>query len=241
MAVGFALSPVALPGAWAEPIPTDRAGLDAYIRDYLMNNPDVLRDALLKLERDEQTANTKRVLSELKDDIYGAGSPELGNPSAKVTIVEFYDYNCPYCRAAYQMVKSFIKANPDTKVVMKDIASLGKTSEGVSRVVIAATLQGKFAAMHDELMGLKGQINEERALDVAKKLGLDMERLKKDAASPNTGDVLTRAQELADRLSVTTTPLYLIGHSGIAGVPEDFLAQLTAHVEAVRKTGCEVC
>ncbi|WP_333794299.1 DsbA family protein [Hyphomicrobium sp.] len=225
----------------AEDMPADRAGLDAYIRDYLMGNPQVLRDALLKLEADEQTENAKRVLRDLKEEIYHAGSPEIGNPDAKVIIVEFYDYNCPYCRSAYPEIKAFIEANPDTKIVLKDIASLGKESEAVARVVIAAAKQGKFAALHDRLMTQKGQNTEARALDAAAKLGLDMERLKIDAQSSETGDALTRAQQLADRLSVPATPLYIIGHQGISGSPDDLVAQLSRHVDDVRKAGCDVC
>jgi protein-disulfide isomerase len=227
--------------ALADAIPTDRTSLDAYIRDYMMRNPEVLREALLKLEADEQTANTKRILRDLKDKLYGAGSPEIGNPNAKVTIVEFYDYNCPYCRANYPKLKAFLAANPDIKLVLKDIASLGKESEGVARVVIAASKQGQIAALHEALMLQKGQITEARALDAAAKLGLDLERLKTDSRTSETGDALTRAQELADRLSVPATPLYIIGHQGISGSPEDLVTQLAQHAEQIRKSGCDVC
>ena len=222
-------------------LPTDRAGLDAYIKDYLMRNPAVLREALLKLEADEQTANTKQALRELREDIYNAGSPEIGNPDAKVTIVEFYDYNCPYCRATYPKLKAFLEANPDTKLVLKDIASLGKDSEAVARIVIAATKQGKFAALHDALMTEKGQITEERAIQAASKLGLDVDRLKAEARSSETGDALTRAQLLAERLSVPATPLYIIGHNGISGSPDDLVPQLQKHADEIRKSGCDVC
>lgn len=227
--------------AVAEPIPTDRAGLDAYIHDYITKNPQVLRDALLKLDAETQTANAKRVLSALKDEIYGAGSPEIGDPKAKVTIVEFYDYNCPYCRATYPQIKAFLKANPDTKIVLKDIASLGKESEGVSRIVIAATKQGKFEALHDALMTEKGQMTEARAIEIATKLGYDIERLKKDARTSETGETLTRAQNLADKLNVTATPLYIVGYNGISGAPDDLVAQLTEHADEIRKSGCDVC
>lgn len=227
--------------ATADAIPSDRAGLDAYIRDYIMKNPQVLREALLKLDAEAQTANAKRVLTALKGEIYGAGSPEIGNPNAKVTIVEFYDYNCPYCRATYPKIKDFLKANPDTKLVLKDIASLGKESERVSRIVIAATKQGKFEALHDALMTQKGQMTEARAIEIARKLGYDVERLKKEARTPETNDSLTRAQNLADKLNVTVTPLYIVGYNGISGAPDDLIEQLTEHADEIRKSGCDVC
>lgn len=227
--------------ALADAMPTDRAGLDAYIHDYIMKNPQVLRDALMKVESDAQTENAKRVLTSLKDEIYHAGSPEIGDPKAKVTIVEFYDYNCPYCRTTHAKIRDFLKSNPDTKLVLKDIASLGKVSESVSRIVIAATKQGKFEALHDALMTQKGQATEARAIEIATKLGYDIERLKKDARSPETSDVLTRAQNLADKLNATITPLYIVGYNGITGAPEDLIEQITQHVEQIRKSGCDVC
>lgn len=227
--------------AASDAMPSDRAALDAYIRDYLMSNPEVVRDALLKLEADEQTANAKLVLRALKGDLYDAGSPEIGNPDAKVAIVEFYDYNCSYCRATYPQLKAYLAANPDTKLVLKDIASLGKESEGVARVVIAAAKQGNFAALHDALMTQKGQMTEARALEIAAKLGFDIERIKKEARSSETGDALTRAQDLADRLNVPATPLYIVGHKGISGAPDDLVAQLTEGADEVRKSGCDVC
>lgn len=90
-------------------------------------------------------------------------------------------------------------------------------------------------------MTLKGQVTETRALEVAEKLGVDIERLKKDARSSETGDTLTRAQDLATRLNVTITPLYIIGHKGIAGAPEDLLTQIEQNVAEIRKNGCDVC
>jgi protein-disulfide isomerase len=223
-------------------MPKDRAALDAYLRDYVLKNPQVVREALLKLEKEEEVANTKRVLIGFKDDLYNAGSPEIGPADAKVTIVEFYDYNCPYCRATYQQLKTFLKDNPDAKVVLKDVASLGKESEAVARIAIAARSQGgDFEALHDTLMTQKGQVTEARALDIAAKLAFDVERLKKDAKSSTTGDALTRTQDLANRLNVTATPLYIIGHVGIAGAPDDLIEQIKKQAEEIKKSGCEVC
>lgn len=227
--------------AAAQDMPSDRAALDAYIRDYILNNPQVVRDALVKLQASEETANTKRVLGGFKKEIYSAGSPEIGSPQAKISIVEFFDYNCPYCKATYPKIKAFVKANPDVKLVLKDVASLGKDSEAVARIMIAAAKQGSIEALHDALMTMKGKVDEMRAVEAAGKLGLDIERLKKDARTSETGEQLTKTQELATHLNVNITPLYLIGHAGIAGAPEDLEAQLVQSVEDVRKNGCEVC
>lgn len=239
LAAGFAVA--ALHAAGAQEMPKDASGLDAHIRNYILNNPDVVREALLKLEAEEQTANAKRVLRELKADIYDAGSPVIGKPDAAVTIVEFYDYNCPYCRATYPEIKAYLAANPDTNLVLKDIASLGKESEAVARIVLAARKQGTFEALHDGLMTMKGQITEARAIEAAGKLGANVEQLKKDARSSEIGDALTRAQQLAERLNVPATPLYIVGHNGISGAPEDLIAQIKQHADAIRASGCDVC
>lgn len=228
-------------GARADTDAAARAELDTHIRDYIMNNPEVIRDALLKLERDEEVERTKTVLREYKSDIYDSGSPEIGNAEGTIAIVEFFDYNCPYCRAAYLQIKDFLKDNPDTKVVLKDVASLGKDSEAVARVMIAAAKQKDIAALHDALITRKGKVTEAHALEAAGKLGFDVARLTAEAKSSETGDSLTRTQDLATRLSVTSTPLYIVGHNGIAGAPEDLAAQLSAHVKEIRASGCDVC
>jgi len=225
----------------ADALPKDRSALDAYIREFILKNPQVVRDALVKLDREEQVAQTKKVLSGYKDDLYRAGSPEIGNPSAKVKIVEFFDYNCPYCRASYPKLKAFLAANPDTALVVKDVASLGADSEAVARIALAANLQGKFAVLNDALMALKGKTTEARALETAAKLGLDVARLKKDAQSASVSELLARTRQLADRLTVNTTPLFIIGHNGISGAPDDLDAQLAEYVGEIRKSGCEVC
>lgn len=221
--------------------PTDRASLDTYIRDYILNNPSIVRQALLELQQQEDSNRAKEVLRGYRKDIYGADSPKIGNPAAKITIVEFYDYNCPYCRASYPRVKAFLKAHPDTNLLLKDVASFGKDSEAVARIALAANIQSKFEQLHDALMAQKGTMTEERALDIASGLGLNIAQLKKDAHSPRVGETLTHTQTLAEKLNVTTTPLFIIGHNGIVGVPDDFDKQLSSYVENVRTAGCDAC
>lgn len=237
----LALAPMVSDIAHAGDFPTDRASLDAYIHDYILKNPSVVRQALLELQQQEDTERAKNVLRGYRKDIYGVNSPEIGDPAAKITIVEFYDYNCPYCRASYPRVKAFLKAHPDTKLLLKDTASFGKDSEAVARIALAANIQGKFGELHDALMSQKGTMTEARALDIAKGLGLDLTQLKKDAHAPKIGEALTLTQTLANKLNVTTTPLFVIGHNGIVGVPDDFDKQLATYVEEVRTAGCDAC
>jgi protein-disulfide isomerase len=238
LAAGLLLLPLR---AESEPLPKDRAELDAYLREYIMSHPDVVRDALLKLDQSEQAENTKKVLGSFKEQLYRAGSPEIGSTNAKVKIVEFYDYNCPYCRSAYTKLSAYLKANPDTALVLKDVASFGPDSEAVARIAIAAKQQGKFEALNDALMTMKGKATEARALELAEKLGLDTAKLKADAKSQVVSDQIAANRTLADRLNVTTTPLMIIGHNGISGAPDDLESQLGNYGAEVRKAGCDVC
>jgi protein-disulfide isomerase len=227
--------------AGAEPLPKDRTELDAYLREYIMSHPEVVRDALLKLDQAEQAENAKKVLGSFKEQLYRAGSPEIGSTDPKVKIVEFYDYNCPYCRTAFTKLSAYLKANPDTALVLKDVASFGPDSEAVARIAIASRQQGKFAALNEALMTMKGKATEARALELAEKLGLDIAKLKADAKSQAVSDLIAANRTLADRLNVTTTPLMIIGHNGISGAPDDFENQLGNYAAEVRRAGCDVC
>ena len=215
--------------------------LDAAIHDYIMRHPQVIREALEKAALDEQVERTKRILREQSDAIYRSGSPTMGRADAKVSIVEFFDYNCPYCRKSHPLVHEFVADNPDVRIVLKDIANLGKESEAISRLVIAARRQGKFEPLHEALMGRQGRTTEIMALDAARKIGIDIEILKRDAASPETARVLAATRELASSLSVEGTPLFIIGHNGIAGTPDNWMGQLAKFVTEIRKSGCDVC
>ncbi len=237
----FAITPLHAAETSPDALPKDRAALDAYIRDFILKNPDVVREALLNLERSEQANQTKQVLATLKNDLYAAGSPQIGNAAAKVKIVEFFDYNCGYCRAVYPKLKAFLAANPDTALVLKDVASFGADSEAVARIALASNAQGNFETLNDALMMQKGKLTEARALELAGKLGLDVKKLKSDAQSETTTALLGRTRELADRVNASVTPLFIIGHNGISGVPDDFDAQLAQHVADIRKNGCGVC
>jgi protein-disulfide isomerase len=224
-----------LPGAGSP------SGLEKAIHDYIMRNPKVIRDALAKAEELERLEQNKRVLKSHSARLYQSGSPTVGAADAKVTIVEFYDYNCPYCRKVHTELMAFLAKHPDTRIILKDIATFGKDSEAVARIALAAAKQGKFAEMHGALMTHKGKASEATGIEVARKLGLDVDRLKKDAASAETAKQLDETRELANTLGVSGTPLFIIGHNGIPGAPENLMAQIETFVEEVRSAGCEVC
>lgn len=219
----------------------DKAALDAAIHDYIMAHPEVIREALAKAEQAEQVERTKQVLRDEKRALYEGGSPVIGPESAKIAIVEFMDYNCPYCRKTHALLKSYLEKHPDTRLIVKDIATFGKDSEAVARLALAAARQGRFAEMHDALMAHKGKSNEAVALGIAGKIGFDIARLKADAASKEIDHILMGQRDLANVLNVAGTPLFIIGHNGIAGAPDNVASQIETYVDQVRKSGCDVC
>lgn len=225
----------------AEEQPANKSALEDAIRDYILAHPEVIRESLARAEQKEQVDNTKKVLRDERKAIYAAGSPTIGPTDAKISIVEFLDYNCPYCRKSHALIAEFLKQHPDTRLVVKDVANLGKDSDAVGRIVLAAAKQGKFAEMHEALMTRRGTNTKAAALEVAAKLGLDTARLEADAAGKDIDHILMQARDLANVLNVGGTPLIIVGHSGIAGAPDDFVQQLGKLVDEVRKNGCEVC
>lgn len=228
-------------GATLGQVPPDKAALDAAIRDYILSHPEVIRESLAKAEQAEQVEHTKKVLRSERKAIYDSGSPTIGPADAKVSIVEFMDYNCPYCRKIHPLLLAYLKQHPDTRIIVKDIATFGKDSVGVAHVVLAAAKQGKFLELHEKLMSHKGTATEAVALEIAGKLGLDVGKLKADAASKEIGYQLMQTQDLANTLNVGGTPLFLIGHNGIPGAPEDLAEQLAKYADEVRRSGCDVC
>lgn len=237
----FAALPGMFCGAAAAQTAPDAATLESAIRSFIEKNPRVIKEALEKAELDEQLGQTRRILKERRGDLYEAGSLVMGAPDAKIAIVEFFDYNCPYCRKINPDLKAFIEQHKDVRVVLKDIATFGKDSEAVGKLVLAAGKQGKGLELHEALMAAKGKLNEASAVEAARKIGLNVDQLRKDAALAEIGERQLAARKLADTMGVTGTPLFIIGHNGIPGAPEDVMQQIAKFVQEVREKGCDVC
>jgi protein-disulfide isomerase len=239
---GVALTSMLLNGsAIADSLPLIRIQSQAEDVPYELTDPRVLREVLKYTRKKNKLSHMKDMLRQNKDQLYKSGAPEVGPPGAKVTLVVFLDYNCPYCRSTYSAIKEFLKENPDTKLVVRDTAIFGKDSEGVGRIALASQNQGKFEQLHDALMAAKGKLGEKQALDIAANLGLDIPRLKEDASSPDVGAMLVASRDLSIKLEVPGTPAYIVGDHGIVGAPEDLIVHITRFVEEVRTSGCDVC
>src|SRR5262245_4608946 len=202
-----------------------KSAIQAIIKDYLITNPEVFIEVQAALEakmaRDE-AERTKKAVAEHAKDIYRApGAPVAGNPNGDITVVEFFDYNCGYCKRGFGDVAKLIENDKNVRVVFKEFPILREESEQASRVALAAQKQGKYWEVHRELISTKGLVNEAVALKAAEKAGLDLVKLKADMVSPEVKAELDRVKELAKKLAINGTPHFLVGDQSIGGAPED--------------------
>jgi protein-disulfide isomerase len=194
-----------------------------FIRDYLLANPEVIRDAIDELQRKqdeaEQVAQVKAI-DEHRDLLFS--SPRqvvMGNPQGDVTLIEFFDYNCGYCRRAQADMQQLIADDPNLKVVLKEFPVLGDGSIEASQVSVAVSLLApdKAGEFHDALLAQSGQVNGDVALAVAEGLGLDRDELDAKMDSPEVKDTITESYVLAQALSLTGTPSYVTSREVVIG------------------------
>lgn len=200
------------------------------LKEALMENPELIADAIQALEekqRLQSEAEAKKLLVERKKDIFeDPNSPVGGNPKGDVTLVEFFDYRCGYCKSVHDAVMRVVKDDGKIKLVYKDLPVLGPESLYAAKAALAAVKQKKYSEFQDVLMRHKGAFNEESVMGLAKEIGLDADRLKKDMASEEVMKVLRTNIELAESLGIRGTPGFIMGDHIIPGaVPEASLRQ----------------
>ncbi len=247
LAAGLLGTVHAAPAAAAEFTPAQKAEMGGVIRDYLLQNPEVLQDAMAELERRQKAqeeAKRSQVVDGNAGQLFGApGDVVLGNPKGRVTLVEFFDYNCGYCKRSLDDVAKLMKTEPDMKLVLKDFPVLGPGSVEAAYVAGAARNQFKgeqFWQFHQKLLGGQhGPVGKAQALAVAKDMGANMDQLQKDAASPEVKASIQNTMQLADALALTGTPSFVVGHDVVVGaVGYD---ELKGRVDSVLKCGRAVC
>jgi len=225
--------------------PEQKQELGKIIKEYLLANPEIFLEAQSALEskmEKEQAEKLKVAIAENAGEIYRDPKADVaGNPNGDITVVEFFDYNCGYCKRGLHDVIKLVEGDPKVRVVFKELPILSKGSEEASRVAIAAGRQGKYWDMHKAMLEAKGQMNEANALAIATKLGLDIDKLKKDMASPEVEAEIKKSEALAKKMGVNGTPHFLVGDRAIPGAPEDLHDQLAKNVSELRKAGCSYC
>jgi len=222
-----------------------RKEIDSIIKEFLLNNPDVLFDAQAVLDARMEKIQSERMAVAMKEfagELYRpTGSPIVGNVMGDVPIVEFFDYNCGFCKKAFPDVAKLMEKDKKVRVILKEFPILSKGSEEASRVALAAKMQGKYWEFHRAMLEVQGQATEASALRTAEKLGLDMPRIKKDMASAEVKKEIEDTRKLAAKIGIQGTPHFIVGDRVIAGAPENLGEMLDKHVSDVRKEGCKVC
>lgn len=206
------------------------------VREYLLENPEILVEAMEALRSKEMAAQSKRqetALAENRDEIFHkAGDPVLGNPEGDVTMVEFFDYQCGYCKRVFKPVMDTVQDDGNLRFVLKELPILGPESVLAARYSLAAAAQDKYAEFHGALMTRRGPITEEALKTLAAELGLDVEQLAEDAESDAVNQQIRANLELAAALGIRGTPAFIIGDRVIPGaVGQD---QLENAIDAAR-------
>ncbi|MBS0224157.1 MAG: DsbA family protein [Proteobacteria bacterium] len=211
----------------------DEGAMGRIIHDYLVNHPEVLVESMNALERkqnqERDATALKAIQQHAKELTNDPDSPVSGNPNGDVTIVEFSDYQCPYCKRAFPAVKSVVAADGKVRLVHKDLPILGEASHIAALAALAARNQNKHDALHDALMSFNGKLDRDRILQIASSVGIDVDRLQQDMKDPKLEAILQRNEALARELDVRGTPAFVVGRQFIPGaVDASTLKQLIA-------------
>lgn len=230
----------------AEFTPEQRSEIGAIMKDYLIHNPDVLREAIDALEKHDKQVEAQARQTAVADQagvlFSSPHQANVGNPKGDATLVEFFDYNCHYCKGALPDIVKLMQGDPNLKIVLKDFPVLGPGSVEAAKVASAVRNQlhgDRFWQFHFKLLGEHGPVGKAEALAVAKEMGVDMDRLNKDMESPDVMAGLQEVMRTADALQINGTPTFVVGHDVVVGaVGYDELKQ---KIDSVHKCGHAVC
>src|SRR5581483_790769 len=219
LAVSALALTAAIPARADDFSPAQRGAIEKIIKDYLLEHPEVLQDAMSALEKRQAAAElekTKTAIKDHSDAIFNSPTQvTLGNPQGDVTFVEFFDYNCGYCKRAMSDMFALMDKDPKLKVVLKEFPVLGPGSVEAARVAAAVRMQDKngtkYREFHQKLLGGRGQADKARAIAVAKEIGLDTARIEKDMKSEEVTSTINENMKLAEALGINGTPSYVIG------------------------------
>lgn len=225
--IALALAVAALPlSAMADSFSAAQRGeIETIIKNYLVSHPEVLEEASAELSKRQAAAESEKQSAAVKenaDELFN--SPRnvvVGNPKGDVNFVEFFDYNCTYCRHAMGDMLNLMKSDPKLRVTLMEFPVLGPGSVEAARVAVAVHMQDptgqKYLDFHQRLLSGRGQADKARALAAAKDAGLDMARIEKDMVGPEVQATLERNLKVAEALGLNGTPSYVIGKDVVVG------------------------
>jgi protein-disulfide isomerase len=210
-----------LPARAADFTPDQKKEVEAIVRDYLKAHPEVLVDAIQaaedKIKADAKDKAAAALTTHRRDVFDDPQSPVAGNPKGDVTLVEFFDYRCPYCKQVEPALEKLVGDDRQLRFVFKEFPVLGPESEIAARVALAAKKQGKYDAFHRAMMATTGRIDEATIYKVAGSVGLDVDKIKQDMRSPDVDKQLKANLDLGKALDLDGTPSFIVGDTIIPG------------------------
>jgi protein-disulfide isomerase len=239
-AAGFML--LHLPAS-AEMTAAQKTEFETLIRDYLLDHPEILTEMSQKLEIQQKEAEDKARVLALKanaDLVFrSAADPSVGSDKPDVTVVEFIDYNCGWCKKSVNELNALLETDKQVKVVFKEFPIFGEGSEYAAKAVMAANKQGKYWEMHQALFAQETRVDAAVVDEVAKSIGVDVAKMKTDMADASIQSTIDTTRELARALLINGTPAFIVDEKLIPGyVPS---AQLAETIQSVRTNGCKLC
>jgi protein-disulfide isomerase len=220
-----------------------RKDVETIVREYLLANPELLvevQKALDVKQKEEQRIAQLAIIKDHKDEIFNSAHDGIvGNPQGKTTIVEFFDYNCGYCKRAVEDMTALTSADPDLRFVLKEFPILGPDSQKASLVSMAfhKLMPEKYAEFHGQLLGSQGRAGEAQAIKIAVSLGADEAKLREAMKDPSIQQIFDQTYELANKLAITGTPSYVVGSEVIFGAQGlEVLNQKVAEAKAACST-----
>ncbi len=214
------------------------------IEEYIRNNPAVVIASLERYQIEQQESQQRlqkqadvQLVAEYSTEIFEDGYSFIGgNPDGDITLVEFSDYNCGFCKRAHNAVADFVESDGNVRLVIKEFPILGDASTLAGRAALASSMQSnakKYESFNDALMRHRGSHNSATIMQIAQDVGLDTKQLQIDMDSPKIDTMIRRTFELADKLSINGTPAFVIGNQVVRGfVPAEELQRLAAAARA---------
>jgi protein-disulfide isomerase len=206
--------------------PDQRGEIERILRDYLIRNPEVLQEALIELEKRQVAADAEKgrdAVKQLSATIFNSQHQvNLGNPTGDVTLVEFFDYNCGFCRRALADKIELMKTDPKLRIVLKEFPVLGEGSTAAAGIAVSVRMQDKtggkkYFEFHQKLFATRGQVDKARALAVVREIGLDAARAERDMNGADARAAIEEGRQLAQALGINGTPSYVVGTDVIIG------------------------
>jgi protein-disulfide isomerase len=195
--------------------------LDQRIREFILQNPKVIIESVQRLNDQQHTADAsevKKIVAARHTEIFNdPTSPTDGNANGDVSVVEFFDYNCPYCRRVAPILAELQGSDPQLRLVYKELPILGANSGDAAKAALASIRQGKYSQFHRALIEASGSMTGDRAIAIATTVGINTEQLKRDMQDPSIADAIRRNYALAQALRITGTPGFVVNQEVVQG------------------------